>query len=67
MRHDAETFRVAEELMMLSNCVVTSSVSASPTEPHLDKLQEFSGRMEKVSGSNRVKMWMCGYVRLEAG
>uniref|UniRef100_K3WTS2 WRKY19-like zinc finger domain-containing protein n=1 Tax=Globisporangium ultimum (strain ATCC 200006 / CBS 805.95 / DAOM BR144) TaxID=431595 RepID=K3WTS2_GLOUD len=55
MRHDAETFRVAEELMMLSNCVVTSSVSASPTEPHLDKLQEFSGRMEKNSVKNIIK------------
>ncbi|KAF1328691.1 hypothetical protein FI667_g6650, partial [Globisporangium splendens] len=67
MRHDAETFRVAEELMMLSNCVVVSGVSASPTEPHLDKLQEFSGRMGEVRGESDYLECMCGYDRLDAG
>lgn len=48
LRHDAETFRVAEELMMLSNCAVTSSVGTSPTVPHFDKLHGFSGRFDQV-------------------
>ncbi|GAB9462750.1 hypothetical protein Gpo141_00000234 [Globisporangium polare] len=43
LRHDAETFRVAEELMMLSNCAVTSSVGSadSYTQHHAgDKLRD---------------------------
>jgi hypothetical protein len=38
-RHDAETFRVAEELMMLSACV-----------PAADKLQLQTGSPSNISG-----------------
>lgn len=51
LRHDAETFRVAEELMMLSNCAVTSGVGSADSYSHHHVGKKLNDEQKYSAGS----------------